>query len=107
MTIDDESEFHDNALLHAVINQSAVAPDGDGTNDEFTFLENHAIKDFKVIVYNRWGNKIYQWSDPKKGWDGKDKSGNPVKNGVYFYLMNATGENGKEYKHKGSLSLYR
>lgn len=86
---------------------NAFSPDGDGTNDEFTFLENHAIKDFKVIVYNRWGNKIYQWSDPKKGWDGKDKSGNPVKNGVYFYLMNATGENGKEYKHKGSLSLYR
>ena len=86
---------------------NAFSPDGDGTNDEFTFLENHAIKDFKVIVYNRWGNKIYQWSDPKKGWDGKDESGNPVKNGVYFYLMNATGENGKEYEHKGSLSLYR
>ena len=49
----------------------------------------------------------YEWSDPKKGWDGSNKSGNPVRDGVYFYSMTAVGENGKEYQHKGSVSLYR
>ena len=43
----------------------------------------------------------------KKGWDGNNKSGKPVRDGVYFYSMTAVGENGKEYKHKGSVSLYR
>ena len=51
--------------------------------------------------------KIFEWSDPKKGWDGNNKSGKAVKDGVYFYSMTAVGKNGKEYKHKGSVSLFR
>ena len=77
---------------------NAFSPDGDGTNDEFTFLENHAIKDFKVIIIVG-GTKFTNGLIPK-GWDGKDEQG-ISKNGVYFYLMNATEENGKEYEHKG------
>ena len=97
-----EGELEDWAEMYNVF-----SPNGDQTNDEFAFLENHAIQEFKVVVYNRWGKKIYEWSDPKKGWDGSNKSGKPVRDGVYFYSMTAVGENGKEYKHKGSVSLYR
>lgn len=97
-----EGELEDWVAMYNVF-----SPDGDGTNDEFVFLENHAIQEFKVVIYNRWGKKIYEWSNPKKGWDGTNKSGNLVRNGVYFYSMRAVGENGKEYEHKGSVSLYR
>ena len=86
---------------------NVFSPNGDQTNDVFAFLDNHAIQKFNVVVYNRWGKKIYEWSDPKKGWDGTNKSGYPVRDGVYFYSMTAVGENGKEYQHKGSVSLYR
>jgi len=86
---------------------NVFSPNGDQTNDFFIFMDNHAIQEFKVVVYNRWGKKIYEWSDPKIGWDGTNKFGDPVKDGVYYYSMTALGENGKEYKHKGSVSLYR
>ena len=86
---------------------NVFSPNGDQTNDVFAFLDNHAIQEFKVVIYNRWGKKIYEWSDPKNGWDGTNKSGNLVRDGVYFYSMTAVGENGKEYQHKGSVSLYR
>ena len=97
-----EGDLEDWAEMYNVF-----SPNGDQTNDVFTFLDNHSIQEFKVVVYNRWGKKIYEWSDPKKGWDGNNKSGSPVKDGVYFYSMTAVGENGKEYKHKGSVSLFR
>lgn len=97
-----EGELEDWAEMYNVF-----SPNGDGANDEFAFLENHAIQEFKVVIYNRWGNKVYEWSNPKKAWDGMNKSGNPVEDGVYFYVMTAIGESGKEYQHKGSVSLYR
>ena len=85
-----EGELEDWAEMYNVF-----SPNGDQTNDVFVFLDNHAIQEFKVVVYNRWGKKIYEWSDPKKGWDGSNKSGKPVRDGVYFYSMTAVGENGE------------
>jgi gliding motility-associated-like protein len=86
---------------------NVFSPNGDGTNDEFAFLENHAIASFKAVIYNRWGKKIYEWTDPAEGWDGLNASGHAVLEGVYYYVMKAVGEDGKEYENSGSLSLYR
>ncbi len=82
-------------------------PNLDGVNEEFAFLENHAIASFEAVVYNRWGKKIYQWTDPSVGWPGVNKSGNLVSEGVYFYSMNAVGVDGTEYQKKGTISLYK
>ncbi|MBC8464423.1 MAG: gliding motility-associated C-terminal domain-containing protein [Bacteroidetes bacterium] len=82
-------------------------PNSDGVNEEFAFLENHAIASFEAVVYNRWGKKIYHWTDPKAGWPGVNKSGNSVSEGVYFYSMNAVGVDGTEYQKKGTISLYK
>jgi gliding motility-associated-like protein len=82
-------------------------PNSDGVNEEFAFLENHAIASFEAVVYNRWGKKIYQWTDPSVGWPGVNKSGNLVSEGVYFYSMSAVGVDGTEYQKKGTISLYK
>ena len=85
---------------------NAFSPNGDGINDNFSFLENHAIEDFEVKIFNRWGSVVYNWTDPNYEWDGLSFSGNKLASGVYYYFMNARGLNGKVYEKKGSVSIY-
>ena len=61
---------------------------------------------FKCWIFNRWGVEMYHWTDPSKGWDGK-KGGKYVAPGVYFYVIEATGSDGKPIKRKGSINILR
>jgi gliding motility-associated-like protein len=49
---------------------NAFTPNKDGRNDQFKILRAHAIESYSLIVYNRWGQKVFQTDDYKKGWDG-------------------------------------
>lgn len=61
---------------------------------------------FKCTIFNRWGNKLYEWTDPSKGWDGK-YNGKYVNTGVYFYAIDALGADGKHYKKAGDINVIR
>ena len=82
------------------------SPDGSpGINDVFKVKYKSLVK-FKATIFNRWENKIYEWSDPEEGWDGK-YNGKYVTPGVYFYVIEATGSEGKKYKKGGSITILR
>ncbi len=85
---------------------NAFSPNGDGINDHFSFLENNAIVQFEVQIFNRWGNLVYVWTDPKESWKGVNQQGSRLTKGDYFYYLQATGLNGKEYNKKGVISIY-
>lgn len=76
-----------------------------GYNDEFKVKYKSLVK-FKATIFNRWGNKIYEWTDPEQGWDGK-YNGKYVSPGVYFYVIDATGSEGKRYKKGGDINIVR
>lgn len=79
--------------------------DSPGSNDEFRVKYKSLIR-FNCSIFNRWGNKIYQWNDPSKGWDGKYK-GKYVNPGVYYYVIEAEGAEGKKYKKSGDINILR
>ena len=64
-----------------------------GQNDEFKVHYN-SVKTFSMIIYNRWGRKVFQTSRPDEGWDGRIGS-RKAEPGVYFYQVDATGYNGE------------
>jgi gliding motility-associated-like protein len=74
-----------------------------GENDEFKVVY-RSIVTFKGVIMNRWGNVLFTWTDPDKGWDGTYQ-GKAVKPGVYFYLIEAVGADGIVYKKKGAINL--
>jgi len=74
-----------------------------GENDEFK-VAYKSILSFKGVIMNRWGNVLFEWNDPSKGWNGTYK-GKAVSPGVYFYLIEAKGSDGLEYKKKGDINL--
>jgi len=74
-----------------------------GENDEFRVAYT-SIVSFKGVIVNRWGNVLFEWTDPAKGWNGTFK-GKPVSPGVYFYIIDAVGSDGIVYKKRGDINL--
>lgn len=74
-----------------------------GYNDEWK-VSYKSIVDFKCWIFDRYGNLVCQFNDPSQGWDGKYK-GKYVKAGVYYYVIEAKGADGKQYKKKGDINI--
>ena len=56
-------------------------------NNEFRAIA-HNIKDFKMYIFNRWGELVFESTDVKYSWNGKVKnSGNDCPEGTYFYVI--------------------
>lgn len=86
---------------------NAFSPNGDGINDIYKAKSNHkSIVEFKAYIFNRWGQKLYEWSDIDGGWDGSYK-GKQVADGVYFVLVKAKGADGREYNIKRDVNVLR
>lgn len=90
---------------------SAFTPNGDGINDEFR-VKYTSLVSFHGWIYNVWGRKVYEWTDPATGWDGTI-SGKPAAAGVYIYVIEAEGgdydDDGKRksYRQRGAVNLLR
>ncbi|MCT4614962.1 MAG: gliding motility-associated C-terminal domain-containing protein [Marinifilaceae bacterium] len=82
-------------------------PNGDGKNDLFK-VRAESLLDFKGVVFNRWGQELYVWTDPTEGWNGKH-NGRKCSPGTYFYMIKARGREvpNKTYVEKGSFMLIR
>jgi gliding motility-associated-like protein len=82
---------------------NAFTPNDDGINDSFG-VKGEGIQNYKMLIYDRWGQVIYSSSNPAEHWDGKYNN-EPVENGVYVYEVFAKGF-GKHPK-TGSVTLLR
>ena len=90
---------------------NAFSPNGDGFNDEFHgFIPTTVgVQDYKLHIFDRWGNQVFLSEDPTQGWDGKFK-GNLLSTGVFIWHMEATVLScGQEVKveRKGDIVLMR
>lgn len=84
---------------------TAFSPNGDGLNDSF-LVQGIRILDFHMLVYNRWGEKVFESSDYQKGWDGTFKN-HFCPLGVYTYIIKALDPNGQNIIKSGTLHLIR
>lgn len=86
---------------------NAFSPNGDGINDIYKAKSGYkSLVEFHAYIFNRWGQKLFDWTDPAEGWDGT-YNGKPVKDGVYFVLVKAKGADGKTYNIKKDVNLLR
>jgi gliding motility-associated-like protein len=71
---------------------NVFTPNGDGKNDFFHIKANanDCFDRFKLKIYNRWGTLMYETSDFLFQWDGTNKSGVKLSEGVYYYILDAS-----------------
>ncbi len=94
----------------AIYIPNIFSPNDDGKNDSFAALKNcNNITEFECLIYDRWGELVFQSKQPNFQWDGK-MNNQYLPNGVYSYLINYTQtipeKEIKESKH-GTISLIR
>jgi gliding motility-associated-like protein len=82
------------------------SPNGDGSNDVF-YVRGTGFDEFQLIIYNRWGEKVFETEDNSKGWDGTYEE-EPLNPGVYvYYVFVRYIIDGKEVNKKGNITLIR
>ncbi len=77
----------------------------DGLNDKFHPVS-VAVKDYRVKIFNRWGEIIFETEDQDLGWDGRYK-GIDSQSGVYMYIVTFTDFEDQFYQKAGTLQLMR
>jgi gliding motility-associated-like protein len=82
---------------------NSFTPNGDGLND-FWRVYGYVIKDLRVIIFNQWGENIFESRNQSTGWDGKYK-GKIQPAGVYMYVVDMTLNDGTKQTNKGSINL--
>lgn len=74
-----------------------------GVNDEWRVSYKSLIS-FECHIFNKWGTELFSTTDPATGWDGR-YGGKYVPAGVYYYVINATGSDGRKYKLAGDINI--
>jgi gliding motility-associated-like protein len=84
---------------------SAFSPNGDGNNDVL-YVRGKCVKSMSFMVFNRWGEKVFESTDPDNGWDGSFR-GKALDTGVFVYVLKAEYYNGVIINQKGNITLVR
>lgn len=84
---------------------NTFSPNGDGHNETFRVYSNQ-MKTMRLMIFNQWGEKVFETADINTGWNGIYK-GKPAPIGVYVYVVKMTLLDGTEETKKGSLNLVR
>lgn len=93
-TIGNESVFNDvvcgdNCPLYTLPN--IFTPNGDGNNDLFGPFPYRGVEAIDLLVFNRWGNVVFETLDPDIDWKGTYKeTSEPLPDGTYYYLCTVT-----------------
>ena len=85
---------------------NAFSPNKNGPNEVFKPAELSAVSSYSIKIFNRWGEIIYQSTDPNEGWDGT-YMGADVPEGVYGYQIYAQFITGVGFLNNGSINLIR
>lgn len=103
------------ALKETMINErtcnimfpNSFTPNNDGLNDFFRVLNGYNISYYQLMIFNRWGQKVFESNDPKKGWSGTINLFS-APTGVYAWICNYVKKNNTQVVQlKGIVTLLR
>lgn len=86
---------------------NAFSPaDANGANDVFKPVFT-AITEYRMLIFNRWGEVLFESTNPQKGWDGKDSDGDYLPQGNYNYFIHVINIDNVSQVYKGNVLLIR
>ncbi|MES2589140.1 MAG: gliding motility-associated C-terminal domain-containing protein [Bacteroidota bacterium] len=85
---------------------NVFTPSSDGLNNFYIPAKAFNIKDYHILIINRWGELVYEGNEFIQGWDGNIK-GKEASKGVYFWTVEFTDNYGESGKLQGNLMLVR
>ena len=88
---------------------NAFTPNGDGINDRFSAIfEQCDVEYVDFLVYDRWGELVFQGYEPTEQWDGLTLNGTEAQSDVYVYTLRyKRSDQREEHFEKGEVILLR
>lgn len=115
-TIDGDMSYSNSTcsiLPSRIFVPTAFSPNNDGLNDLFlvsaiSVFKNEKVKykSFKLKIFNRWGDLVFETNNPLVGWDGT-LDGRVCPNDAYIYWIKALGTDGQDFFVTGTITLIR
>ena len=95
-------EIAEGINIDELVMPNIITPNGDKVNDQ---LEMPALLtdcfQYEVTIVNRWGNIVYTMDNNSSIFDGRNKNGNDLNEGVYFYSIKSDDFDCNDEKYKG------
>ncbi len=116
LIVTNDSGCTDTAIIDITVNDyhtfympNAFTPDGNGRNEIFgPVFTNILAEGYSMMIFDRWGNLVFESDRPEKGWNGTWKNtGQPVQQDVYVWRIQYTDNMYKQYKLMGHVTLLR
>jgi gliding motility-associated-like protein len=87
---------------------TAFTPNGDADNNTFSPVIGAGVKldTYRLYIFNRWGEIVYETTDIEAGWDGKNKNMD-CPDGTYIWKIEFKASNSINEQHSGQVSLIR
>lgn len=119
LTVEDEEGCIGNAEIlitvltppcgrpHVFLPNAFTPGNGDGRNlNDILYVRGNIIDEVHLMIYNRWGEKVFETFDQSRGWNGEfgDKGVCPD---VYGYYLTVRCFNGEEYAEKGNITVLK
>lgn len=93
---------------------TAFSPNSDGFNDRFCLQGwDNCVSEFSILIFDRWGEKVFESNNPGFCWDGTCKSafgagaGSDMNSAVFVFVVEAVLSEGTEISRKGNITLVR
>jgi gliding motility-associated-like protein len=91
-----------NKLLDSIPN--IITPNGDDRNEGWKISDTCFIVN-KIIIYDRWGIKIFETTRSAEAWDGHTTSGLPCSEGIYYFIISYSDSTQKNFTKNGFIQL--
>ena len=79
---------------------------GHESNDCFRLYGADCITSMELVIYNRWGEKVFESKNKNECWDGTFR-GEELNTGVFIYYLSANTITGESISKQGNLTLLR
>lgn len=88
---------------------NSFTPNNNRLNDTFKpVLIKDKVVEYTFLIYDRWGQLIFETNDPDVGWNGTDKDGSKIiQSGVYVYNLKVLDSDNIEHKKTGKIQLLK
>ena len=85
---------------------NAFSPNGDGNNDQYCLQGRHCVSAMSFMIFDRWGEKIFETNDPTFCWDGT-YHGQLLDPAVFVYYAKIELITGSKAEKKGNITLIK
>ena len=81
---------------------NVFTPNEDGVNDQFDVAGLETYQEMKLLVFNRWGTKVYESTDPNAVWNAKNET-----DGIFYYSVETKDCDNITKKNQGIVQVIR